>query len=268
MIDNDQNNEEYKLDDLDLLASEPEDHLQPEGDDVNSSLPPTEARAPFFETPVVRNGLIAIGILVLLLFCYELVSSFFSNNHAAHNDITPVSVNNKQLNTAPVMIDSTVKSFSEEHADPTEVNKKLASLAQEQNTMSSNILTINNQITTVTSSMSDVATKVDELSRMISLMNDKIEAESREIQRLVMKKAEKHPVGTRHFSNVNNQAVVYSLQAVIPGRAWLITNNGATLTVREGTSIAGYGTVKLIDPQQGRVITSSGKIIRFSQVDS
>jgi intracellular multiplication protein IcmG len=60
----------------------------------------------------------------------------------------------------------------------------------------------------------------------------------------------------------------YNIQAVIPGRAWLIATNGATLTVSQGTAIPGYGIVKLIDPVQGKVTTSSGQIIRFSQEDS
>ena len=58
------------------------------------------------------------------------------------------------------------------------------------------------------------------------------------------------------------------MQAVIPGRAWLIANNGSTITVREGTPIPGYGIAKIIDPIKGRVMTSSGKEIRFSQDDS
>ncbi|HAF87135.1 MAG TPA: type IV secretion protein IcmG, partial [Legionellales bacterium] len=60
----------------------------------------------------------------------------------------------------------------------------------------------------------------------------------------------------------------YYIKAVIPGRAWLIAANGSTLTVSEGTNIKGYGMVKLIDSTQGRILTSSGRVIRFSQQDS
>jgi intracellular multiplication protein IcmG len=268
MIDNDQSNEEYKLDDLDLLASEPEDHLQPEVDAGSSSVPPLVEKAPFWESPVIRKGLIAIGCLVLFLLCYQLISSFFTSNRAEQNDIEPVAVSNKPLNTIQTPTQPTAKSFPQEQTSQLEVNKKLSTLERDQSTMSTNIQTINTQVTTVTSSIADVSAKITELNASISAMNNKIDEQTREIERLVTAKAKKNHIARPHFSNANNQPDVYSLQAVIPGRAWLITNNGATLTVREGTSISGYGIVKLIDPQQGRVITSSGRIIRFSQVDS
>jgi len=60
----------------------------------------------------------------------------------------------------------------------------------------------------------------------------------------------------------------YFLQAIIPGRAWLISTNGDTVTVREGTRISSYGVVRFIDAKRGRVLTSSGQVIRFSQEDS
>jgi intracellular multiplication protein IcmG len=268
MIDNDQNNEEYKLDDLDLLASEPADNFQPEEDARGTSSPPSVEKIAFWEAPVIRNGLIVIGCIVLLLLCYQLISSFFTSHDAVENDITPVSVAKKQLNTMQMPIQSSVKSFPQKQTSQSEFDKKLSTLQQNQSTMSANIQIINTQVTTVTSSIADVATKITELNTTISAMSDKIDAQTREVERLVTIKAKKNHIARRDFSNINNQPDVYSLQAVIPGRAWLITNNGASLTVREGTLIQGYGIVKLIDPQQGRVITSSGRIIRFSQVDS
>ena len=71
-----------------------------------------------------------------------------------------------------------------------------------------------------------------------------------------------------HINKPSAPPIHYYIQAVIPGRAWIIATNGSTLTVREGTNIAGYGIVRLIDPLDGRIVTSSGQIIRFSQEDS
>ena len=59
--------------------------------------------------------------------------------------------------------------------------------------------------------------------------------------------------------------VTYYVQAIIPGRAWLINANGETLTVLVGSKIPGYGTVTKIHAQEGRVFTSSGKILKFNQ---
>ncbi|MBA3536672.1 MAG: type IV secretion protein IcmG, partial [Tatlockia sp.] len=84
---------------------------------------------------------------------------------------------------------------------------------------------------------------------------------------LLTEKAKPKPVRRRLIVK-SAPRLMYFIQAIIPGRAWLIATNGSTITVREGTRIAGWGVVKLIDPIQGRVLTSSGRIIRFSQRDS
>ena len=60
----------------------------------------------------------------------------------------------------------------------------------------------------------------------------------------------------------------YFIQALIPGRAWLVGENGATVTVNVGSRLPGYGIIRVIDTNLGRVATSSGKIIIYSQRDS
>jgi intracellular multiplication protein IcmG len=106
---------------------------------------------------------------------------------------------------------------------------------------------------------------VSELNRMIAALSDKLDSQAKTIESLAAKPVVRktHPIVGR-----NKPLVQYNIQAVIPGRAWIVATNGTTLTVREGSKVPGYGLVKLIDPNQGRVITSSGRVIRFSQEDS
>jgi hypothetical protein len=53
----------------------------------------------------------------------------------------------------------------------------------------------------------------------------------------------------------------FSVQAIIPGRAWLRSDNGETLTVAEGDSIKGLGRVTKIDPYDGVVEVNVGNRI-------
>lgn len=55
----------------------------------------------------------------------------------------------------------------------------------------------------------------------------------------------------------------YYVQAVIPGRAWLKNADGQILTVTQGDPVPGYGTVSLIDAQNGIVMTSTGVKFAF-----
>jgi intracellular multiplication protein IcmG len=59
--------------------------------------------------------------------------------------------------------------------------------------------------------------------------------------------------------------IAYNVQAIIPGRAWLKSDNGETVTVTEGDMIKGVGRVTKIDPYDGLVeINSGGKAVSLS----
>lgn len=50
----------------------------------------------------------------------------------------------------------------------------------------------------------------------------------------------------------------YSVQAIIPGRAWLKSDSGDTITVAEGDSIRELGRIIKIDPYDGVVVVNTG----------
>lgn len=52
--------------------------------------------------------------------------------------------------------------------------------------------------------------------------------------------------------------IAYNVQAIIPGRAWLKSDNGETLTVAEGDVIRDVGRVTKIDPYDGIVEINTG----------
>ena len=55
---------------------------------------------------------------------------------------------------------------------------------------------------------------------------------------------------------------IYSVHAIIPGRAWLRGRDGKTITVTEGDMLDKYGKILVIDAPSGVVITSSGVTLR------
>jgi biotin carboxyl carrier protein len=58
---------------------------------------------------------------------------------------------------------------------------------------------------------------------------------------------------------------IYSVQAIIPGRAWLRSDSGETVTVAEGDVIKELGRVTKIDPYDGIVEVNTGsKVISLS----
>ncbi len=58
--------------------------------------------------------------------------------------------------------------------------------------------------------------------------------------------------------------VVYHVQAIIPGRAWLKSADGMTITVVKGNRVPGYGRVTQIDSDNGIVRTSDGTVFGYA----
>lgn len=59
--------------------------------------------------------------------------------------------------------------------------------------------------------------------------------------------------------------MIYSVQAIIPGRAWLKSDSGETITVAEGDILKNYGRIMKIDPYDGIVqIDTGGHIMNLS----
>ncbi len=61
--------------------------------------------------------------------------------------------------------------------------------------------------------------------------------------------------------------VAYHIRAIVPGRAWLDSADGRSVTLRVGDKLEGYGEVKTIAPRQGMVVMSNGSIIQYGVGD-
>lgn len=55
----------------------------------------------------------------------------------------------------------------------------------------------------------------------------------------------------------------YTVEAVVPQRAWLQAGDGSTMTVMIGDDIPNLGAVVSIDPYSGNVTTASGTVIKY-----
>lgn len=64
---------------------------------------------------------------------------------------------------------------------------------------------------------------------------------------------------------VSQPKLAYTVQAIIPGRAWLKSDTGETVTVAEGDVIRGIGRITKIDPYDGIVnIDTGNKVVTLS----
>ena len=101
--------------------------------------------------------------------------------------------------------------------------------------------------------------RVDALAAKVGLMET-------QFNQLIQVLTRNPPVNeTPTVSKSNDDSIPYTVQAIIPGRAWLKSTNGETLTITEGDMIKEVGRVSKIDPYDGIVEINTGtKVISLS----
>lgn len=269
MADNDQNNDEYKFAELDSMDNEAM------GDEPGLNNPSSAGARSSENKNVKRNALIVLGVIILAMATYKIVGWMYSGNSnvtANQTTITPVAQITPQpvqtvitptptLTTDPQPVQQTVANTT----DP-DLKQKVSDIEASQQSVRAEVSSVGEQVGVVNNNINNLNTQIANLNQTIGNLSNQVAKQSEEIN-ILMARSKPKPI-KQIQPNIRAPRIIYYIQAVIPGRAWLIASNGSTLTVREGTRIAGYGSVKLIDSIQGRVLTSSGQVIRFSQEDS
>ena len=265
MADKDQSNDEYEFADLDTINSDSVDEL---GETVEDAEAKSESTliTDLKQNPVIRNSVIVVVIIIVLLILYKIIASFYTEKDIPQKPLVTAKVKEfhppevKKMPLAPVATPTTV-------ALEESVKQKLTVLEETQQSTKDSIINVNDKLSGISTNLDSMMAKITELNSTIANLNSKIDEQAHELDQLAIKHEETRKIVQRKVIK-GSSLLKYNIQAIIPGRAWLIAKNGSTLTVREGTDIAGYGMVKLIDPNQGRVLTSSGAVIKFSQDDS
>jgi len=108
--------------------------------------------------------------------------------------------------------------------------------------------------------------KMEELTKRLN----RIEKSLNEMTNLLQSKngggmAESQVVAVPAMTHPETPRNSYTVQAIIPGRAWLKSDSGETVTVAEGDLLRDYGRITKIDPYDGIVnIDNGSKIITLS----
>ncbi|MDR3501069.1 MAG: type IVB secretion system protein IcmG/DotF [Legionella sp.] len=280
MAENDQN-DEYKFDEYESYDHESMGNAE-SGSSPSPKPPGNSPKGP--NKDVRRNALIAVGVIIAAMVGYKVVGGIFSGKSTTQNkggNLPPAPVAvvapqqqiqpMPQLQPQPVHQEVTPQPIQQPtlpvaHEDAA-LKQQVESIATNQQNVQSQVSSMNEQVGNVNNNINNLSTQINQLNQTITDLTNQLNKQS-EVIAILMERTKPKVVRRMLPPQRYGQANIYYINAVIPGRAWLIGTNGSTLTVREGTKIAGYGVVKLIDSMEGRVLTSSGRIIKFSQDDS
>lgn len=265
MVDSNKDNGDYQFVDMDTVSSDSTDTLQSFD---NSSDNTFSKKIKSIQLDTRKKALIVILILIMSVFFYKILSSSSNKKQMASTGVSVVKESIKPAVMQPSVQPSPSIVTTNNVVINEEIERKLFQMKQNQETIHSHISAMNNQINVINTNMANLESKIESLAQTMGQLVERIKAKEIE-QANVRTMIKSMPKSTAAIARKPSApSLRYYIQAVIPGRAWLIATNGSTLTVSEGTMISGYGVVKLIDPRQGRVLTSSGQVIRFSPEDS
>jgi hypothetical protein len=104
---------------------------------------------------------------------------------------------------------------------------------------------------------------LSELQTQIHILNKEVNAlKSDVVQQTMIVGQSQSQMNQKMMSNLDTHAPKMIVQAAIPGRAWLRSENGQLITVIPGDEVAGYGRVVSIDPTTGTVTMSTRVVFR------
>lgn len=224
--------------------------------ETTSAFTEVPSKKNIFERIKRKNFIIAFIVIIVVLGIYKLMDVLFTSN-SLHAKPKQSVVANKQpiaITTTPVAPIQAPQQSSQQVAIDT-FKEKL------------NSIETNNQ-----ASIDKLSAQTSELQNTLSNLDARLNSLNTAVQDLVAqqqiaaKKIAKQKLSTK--SQYVAPKPIYYVRALVPGRAWLETQHGKTVTVSLGDNLPGYGVVTLIDTNQGTLTTSSGAIIGYSPEDS
>ena len=267
-------NDEYQFSELDSNQIFDEEVST---DHVKTSMP--------FENNLKKIILMGFGLLVIAFILYKFFGSYFVSNNSGATEISrlrkasvvkPTVTKHAIVKSKPVIALQPVtkavvaKKYSEPQFNSYKpvnmdfkLKQKLNSLQYSSDQSTRKIANIDNNMGNLKNSLETLDSKIRSLNTNIALIAQEIQNQQEILK--MLKKAKKKKSRKRI---IKQAAKKFFIQALIPGRAWLRTSVGDSITVVVGTKIRGLGTVHFIDPQQGQVIMRTGKVIKFSSSDT
>lgn len=126
-------------------------------------------------------------------------------------------------------------------------------------------LEVQSAIRSLNLQLSDIQTTLASLNNQLAQVDDEVQSLHAGQETLIQNQTK--PTKKITEQQKISPKPIYYVRAIIPGRVWLTTPKGSTLTLGVGDKLEGYGTVDSINPDQGTVTLNSGAIIGYSPDD-
>ncbi|MBI2785990.1 MAG: type IV secretion protein IcmG, partial [Legionella longbeachae] len=184
---------------------------------------------------IKRNALIAVGLIVFVMLMYKFIGGMFSEKIPTESPnevpIVEVSPSPQPLQTVIPAEPITAPPIQQPPVTQvinSELEKKVASIEVTQQSVQSEVSSVNQQVGNVNNNVNILSSQITKLNQMIGELSTQVIKQNEEII-VLMERTKPKPIKRiiRHIQP--NLPIIYYINAVIPGRAWLIGTNGSTL---------------------------------------
>ncbi len=233
----------------------------------------TSEKTSFFST-WRKNIFIGIGLLVVVYIVYKIISSFFVSDDVRQipsiptqqtQPTTPTALTQPQSQTpatpavpANASLHEAVNFYNQNRQESEQVTQ----LADTVQNIGEEVSSLQSTTQNLQSTVDTINTQLTQINNALTALTNQMEVQENRWKQLYQKAKPRRVI---HKAVVKRD--LYQTMAVIPGRAWLKSSRGATITVSVGSVIPGYGTVTHINTQSGVIMTSSGASIKYAPND-
>lgn len=264
-----------------------------EGEELSSLKEAAPSEAPVKRPPPKSGSLlpVVIGISVLIFLGWKLFGMFSEQSLPAQKTPpTPEAVSLPSEPALPVPEQPVLPSEPVKPSEPlpepeptslpspttlpenNELTVLRAKITQQEQLYEQKLATFEKEIMLTRNNMAESARQLSTLQNDITMLSKAMQQLSEQVDtiRSYQERQEirrQQQIHTREAPSSKGESSAEKLPsltvyAIIPGRAWLRSANGKTLTVTEGDPIGEYGKVLKIDASSGVVITTSGATLR------
>ncbi len=199
--------------------------------------------------PKTRNA--RIVMVVIVVFVIGVVV------HLITGDKTVQPVHKKTAIQQPVQHIQPVKVPQVMQTDNQALDS-IDSLRAHSTRMKTEVQSLKAQMDDMKSAMAQIQSTNQQLEKALTAVTDQVKSLTVKLNQTIARFSSPKFMGPK---------LVYHLRAVLPDRAWIVSNQGQTLTVTIGDHVDQYGVVQSINPMQGIITTSSGRKIYYGSND-
>lgn len=232
----------------DLEYKPKEEHLQPEMPEPE----PPEKRN-IFSKLLTRRVIIVLVVVIAIFIVYQFISP--KKTTSEEEKIPEQTFAAKTTQTADETAQKSLQTEDLLKSDMANITRQASNNEAQIKILQAGLQKANTAIAQLQNSYAEVAATARTCSTQCQVKNEPVVSAPVKQYKVYKKRVIVRPA-------------VYHLKAIMPGRAWLQSTKGVLVTVKVGDPLKSYGVVRAINPIQGWVGTSSGKVIQYGPQDS